>query len=130
MLSRYYDSMLKDVAFEAFDPIRIFDNIYSIPLTHKNDIAKSSSRVETNGDSMTLSLDIPGVKSKDLSVQVIGRDVKVSGKLRDAEFKQTYRISREYDLETIAAELEDGVLTLKFSKAPEIKSKMIDVKVK
>lgn len=131
MLSKYYDSMLNTSHRDFLDPFKLFDDIYSTTFLNHPSITKSSLyRVETNDDGMTLSLDVPGVKSKDLTVQVAGRDISVIGKLRGDEFKQLYRISKDYDPETIDALLEDGVLTLKICKAHESKSRTIEVKLK
>lgn len=131
MLAKYYDSMLNTSTRDLLDPFKIFDDIYSTTLSNHTNITKSSLyRVNTTEDGMTLSLDIPGVKSKDLSVQVTGRDVKVTGKLRGDEFKQLYRISKDYDPDTVDAQLEDGVLTLSFKKISSAVTKNIEVKVK
>ena len=109
MLTKYYDTMLKP--FDTLDALRMFDDIYTPSWGLKPRSSASSYRVNTTDTGLELSLDIPGVKSKDLSVQVTGRLLTVSGKVRGEDFKHTYRLSKDYDTDTVDATLEDGVLT-------------------
>ena len=116
---------------DVFDTLRLFDDLYSSTWTSRSkSLTASAYRTDITDDGLTLSIDLPGVKSKDLSVQVTGRDVKVSGKQRADDFKQTYRIAKEYDPDTASATLEDGVLSLTFKKTKGDETKTIDVKVK
>ena len=128
-MTKYYDSMLKTP--DIFDTLRLFDDLYGTSWTTRSKTSTAAAyRTEIVDDGLVLSIDLPGVKSKDLSVQVTGRDVKVSGKHRGEEFKQTYKIAKEYDPETVSATLEDGVLTLSFKKSVGNETKTIEVKVK
>lgn len=125
MLSRYNDSMLKP--FSTFDAFRLLDDLYA---PSRGARLSSSYRVSDVENGLELSLDLPGVKSKDLNVQITDRVINVSGKSRGDDFKHSYRLSKEYDPETVTASLEDGVLTLGFSKVKSPPSRTIDVKVK
>ena len=87
-------------------------------------------RVDQTSNDMTLSVDLPGVKSTDLNVQVEGQTIKISGKQRGQEVKQSFQLSKQYDPETAAATLEDGVLTIKFLRREESKPKVINVQIK
>ena len=127
MLAKYYDSMLKP--FDSFDTFRLFDDIYGPSWNLKTKSHASSCRVNTTDNGLELSLDLPGVKSKDLSVQVTGRLLTVSGKVRGEDFKHTYRLSKDYDTDTVDATLEDGVLTLKFDRAKD-DAKTVSIKIK
>lgn len=126
MFSRYHDLMLKP--FNSFDTFRLIDDLYGQTCNLKS--SSSSYRVDSTDDGLELSLDLPGVKGKDLNVQVTDRLITVNGKLRGEDFKHSYRISKDYDPETIDATMEDGVLSLKFAKTPRASPKVIDVKVK
>jgi HSP20 family protein len=87
--------------------------------------------IEITEKGLTISIDLPGVKRSDLDVQVVGQQLTVSGKARgNRTFKQSWAINREYDPTTVAAKLEDGVLTVSFEKREEAKSKAIKVEVK
>lgn len=128
MLTKYYDSMLKTNR-DIFDAFKLIDDLYAAPLD-RTSYSTSAYRVEADDDGLNLSIDLPGVKAADLSVQATGREVKVSGKVRGQEFTHYYRVSKEYDPETIDANLEDGVLTLRFNKAASHLPKKVEVKVK
>lgn len=128
MLTKYYDTMLKP--FDTLDALRMFDDIYTPSWGLKPRSSASSYRVNTTDTGLELSLDLPGVKSRDLSVQVSGRNVSISGKLRGEEFTHTYAVAKAYDVEAIDAALEDGVLTLKFDRVKEASVKTVEVKVK
>lgn len=122
MFSKYYDSMLKP---------DIFDTLFygmSIPRTKSH--FSSDARVETTESGLSLTVDVPGVKQKDLTVELSGRDVKVSGTARGEEFKYSYRISRDYDPDTLDALLEDGVLTLSFKRARTSDTRRVEVRTR
>lgn len=127
MLTKYYDTMLTK-PFDALDPFRLLDDVYGSSWNLKS--TSSSYRVNATDTGLELSTDLPGVKSKDLSVQVTGRTVTISGKLRGQDFKNSYRVSKDYDVETAAASLEDGVLTLTFEKAADAQPRTIEIDVK
>jgi HSP20 family molecular chaperone IbpA len=130
MLNKYYDSMLKTPTL--FDTLRTLEDLYSTPYTTRTRVHTSSSvyRTEEKDNELHLSVDLPGVKSKDLSVQATGRDIKVTGKLRGEEFKYSYVLSRDYDPETVTATHEDGVLTLTFGKTTVAKTRTIEIKTR
>lgn len=130
MLNIRYDSMLKNQAL--FDTLRNLDNLYSPTATSRSRLFTTTSvyRVEEKDNELHLSIDVPGVKPKEISVQVTGRDIKVSGKIRGEDFKYSYVLSKDYDPETISATHEDGVLTLTFGKTQESKTRTVEIKVK
>jgi len=128
MLTKYYDTMLTNTR-DLFDPFRMLDDAYFAPLNKRSTLS-SAYRVNKTETGLELSIDLPGLKSKDLSVQTSGRDVKISGKIRDEEFKYTYRLAKDYTTDVVDATLEDGVLTLAFQKAQQVSSKTVEVKVK
>ena len=129
MLNIRHDSMLKTPTL--FDTLRTLEDLYSTPTTRtKVYINSSVYRVEEKDNELHLSIDLPGVKSKDISVQVMGREIKVTGKLRGEDFKYSYALSRDYDPDTVAATHEDGVLTLTFGKTVTAKTKTVEIIVK
>jgi HSP20 family molecular chaperone IbpA len=118
-------------AADIFDTFRALDEFYWSPqLRSKTFSSRSSYRAEENEKGISLSIDLPGVKSTDVSVQINDRDVKVAGKLRGADFSYSYKLSHVYDPESSTATLEDGVLTLQFAKLSASKTKTIEIKVK
>lgn len=126
MLTKYYDSMIKTP--NLFDTLSIFDDLYGPGWSRPSDVIDSSCRVNPTDEGLELSFDLPGVKKADLSVQVTGNQVDISGKVRDRDFKRSYRISRTYDPDPVEAILEDGVLTLKFLRSPETRPRRIEIR--
>lgn len=127
MLTRYYDSILKP--FDVFGTFSLFDEPYHSLWNSKTRKIDSSYRVNSTEKGLALSLDLPGVKSKDLSVKLSGRTIVVTGKLRGEEFQYSYSLTKEYDTEGVEATFEDGVLTIFFKKS-ELSSKTIEIQVK
>jgi HSP20 family molecular chaperone IbpA len=129
MMNKYYDSMLK--SDNLFQTLRILDDICSPTLTTRQRYFTSTAaaKTEVKDNELHLSVDLPGVKSSDLSVQAEGRTIKIVGKRKGEEIKHAYTLSREYDPETTSAKLEDGVLNLTFSKSVS-STRKIEVKTK
>jgi len=127
MLIKYYDSTLKtqDIlnAFRLFD-----DSTSSLQASQVRGYCSSSYRTETTDRGLSLSIDLPGVKATDLTVQVVGNDVKVSGKVRGVDFDYAYRLNKEYDPDTAEAVLDCGVLTLLFQRSKRAVGRKIEVK--
>ena len=129
MLNIRYDSMLKTPTL--FDTLRTLEDLYSTPSARTRVYTNSSVyRTEEKDNELHLSIDLPGVKGKDITVQVTGREVRVTGKLRGDDFKYSYALSKDYDPETVAATHEDGVLTLAFAKLTTAKTKTVEIKIK
>jgi HSP20 family molecular chaperone IbpA len=129
MLNIRYDSSLKNPSL--FNTLRALDDLYSTTSSTRTRFCTSSEyRVEEKDNELHLSIDLPGVKAKELSVQTTGRDIKVTGKLRGDDFKYSYVLSKDYDPETISAIHEDGVLTLTFGKTSASKTRTVEIKVK
>lgn len=125
--------MLVSKSYDVFDTLRLFDDLYfgsNFSTRGFSSRLTSPYRIETSEKGLNLSIDLPGVKSNDLSVKMTGRELTVSGKVRDNEFKYSYRISKEYNPDSIDASLEDGVLTLTFNKNEEEKTKTVNVKIR
>jgi HSP20 family molecular chaperone IbpA len=128
MLNIRYDSSLKNPSL--FNTLRALDLYSTTSSTRTRFCTSSEYRVEEKDNELHLSIDLPGVKAKELSVQTTGRDIKVTGKLRGDDFKYSYVLSKDYDPETISAIHEDGVLTLTFGKTSASKARTVEIKVK
>lgn len=130
MLTRYYDSVLKNYYGDTLDSFKIFDKTFDEFYAQKTYHDKSSVyRVEIEEHRLTLSIDVPGVKPEDISCNVVDREVRVTGKCRGEEFKYLYTISRQYDTSSPEANLENGVLSLHFKKF-DAASKSVKINVK
>ena len=102
-----------------------------------------SFEVKETKEGYSFRADVPGVKESDLEVTVTGNRLTVSGK-REAEKEEKtdtyYTCERSYgeftrsftlpdgvDLNSVNAELHQGVLTLMIKKTPEAQPKKIAV---
>jgi HSP20 family molecular chaperone IbpA len=117
MLSRYYDSVFTPT-FDVFDAIKLF-----------NDVEKTSSHRRVDSvDSEGVKIELPGVKSTDVSITVEGRLLKVTGKSRHGkEFTYTYSLRSDVDDGAITAEMKDGLLSVSLPKKPESLPKKIEI---
>lgn len=85
---------------------------------------------------LNYSIDLPGVKEKDLSVLIENGYVKVEAKRSskgiNEEFSTKFKIPSFVETNSLEALLEDGVLTVSLKRIPEIKEtekpKQIEVK--
>lgn len=89
-------------------------------------------RVLQNGDTLQLSLDIPGVKPEEVVCEVENGSIRVSALRADTKVGnvQTHWVGHDYDVKTCEATAENGVLTVTIQKLKEKRVKRIVVKVK
>ncbi len=94
-----------------------------------------------NKDEFLLIVDLPGVSKEDLDVQIEPEHLLVEGKRRRPEgqkgserfwnvnYQRKFKIGKNIDFNNIEAKLgKDGKLLIHLPKAPEIKSRKINVK--
>lgn len=86
--------------------------------------------VVEHDDRAEVSLDVPGVKPEQVSVQAEGRTltVKVEREGRGS-FSRQYTIGPKYDISQVQARLELGVLTLILPKAAEAQPRQVPIMV-
>ena len=93
---------------------------------------------------VTVRVDLPGLTAEDVTVEVHGDLLTISGEIKAAEeregeryhvreryagaFKRSLRLGDTLDMENIAATFENGVLTLALPTRPEAQPKRIDVR--
>jgi HSP20 family molecular chaperone IbpA len=82
----------------------------------KNSTGSMAYDVQTDEKGMTLSMDLPGVKPADLKVESLAELVKIYGKQKGKDFAYEYPLNKIYNPKSGVAKLEDGVLTLSFSR--------------
>ena len=86
-------------------------------------------QVDSDDASITLSLDVPGLSKEQLTIGIEGRIVRIASK-DDAprSYKATYKLGSDVDAAQSEAKLENGVLTLKFTKvAPESRQTLLTI---
>jgi HSP20 family molecular chaperone IbpA/Icc-related predicted phosphoesterase len=97
--------------------------------------------IEEEDDSYVIEADLPGVKRDDVNIELVGRELTITGEIKERERKGvlrrqtrrtghfTYRVilPEEVDPEKIDAKLADGVLTVRVAKAQRAERRRIDV---
>lgn len=123
--------------FQEMAPFRPFDEKWAfVP----------AFEVKETKEAYVFKADVPGVKEKDIEVQMTGNRLTISGKREEEkrdEREQYYAYERTYgsfsrsftlpegvDGTKAMAEMKDGVLLLTLPKTPEAQPKKIEVKAK
>jgi HSP20 family protein len=111
-----------------------------LPTAPGADFAPSDVFTETD-DAFQIELDLPGVAKEDITIDVAGRRVTITGtrkeKERDGVLRRSTRVTGEfqYDLtlpasveaDKVEAHLKEGVLTVRLPKAQAQLSKRITI---
>ena len=100
--------------------------------------------VAENEREFLLSMDLPGVKSEDVHVELQDRDLCVMGERKEemeeegktfhrserryGEFRRVFPLPKTVDEEHIDATFKDGVLSIRVPKTEEAKPKHVEVK--
>jgi HSP20 family protein len=97
-----------------------------------------------DAEGIVLKADLPGVSRDRLSVQVDKDTLVIEGEaaiempgdmealyadLRTTQFRRSFTLSRELQVDRIDAQMQDGVLTLKVPKRAELQPRKIQIKV-
>src|SRR4051794_33148635 len=104
-----------DTAFERFmdDTFRGFGPLYDL---------------QDNGESWTLSMDVPGVAKEELQVSIEGRMVRIeTTQEAGRQVRARYELPEDVNAEASSASLENGVLTLKLAKAQPVQRRQIPI---
>ena len=93
-----------------------------------------------NDEGARILLELPGVKKENLTLEVKkgrlqvhgqvenpGQGDKLHGEYGVGNFRRSFEISEELDLDSAQAKLEDGILEIKLDKHPEAQPKAIKV---
>lgn len=91
-----------------------------------------------------LKAELPGVKKESLNITIEDNELEIRGTVEAAErdenelkyreftletYERKFKIGNDIDTESISANLEDGILTLKLAKREEVKPKKIKINV-
>ena len=101
--------------------------------------------VHEDKDQYTVSLELPGLKREDISVQIEDGDLVISGERKSetvsentevhrqerfyGKFTRTISLAADVKADQVKAAYKDGILTVSLPKAEEAKPKQIDVSV-
>ena len=141
----------KPVPAAVWDPLRVMRELMGwdpfreiSPLYPQSQAGYLPSfEVKETKDAYIFKADVPGVKESDLAVSATGNRLTVSGKREAEKHDQTdtyYTYERSYgsftrsftlpegvDMNSVHADLRDGVLTLSVRKTPEAQPKKIAI---
>jgi HSP20 family molecular chaperone IbpA len=94
-------------------------------------------------DGITLQADMPGVSRDGLNLRVEGPNLLVEGTIgivpeqqmsalyadvRSTQYRRSFVLGNELEIENIDANLKDGVLTVRIPKRPELRPRKIEVR--
>lgn len=97
------------------------------------------------GEELVAEAELPGLKSEDLDVSVVGSELTIKGERKSVgeegtsyhrrergtgTFTRVLRLAAEVDAENVQATLRDGVLTVRMPKAEAAKPRKINVQAK
>ncbi len=93
--------------------------------------------IEDDEEATTLTADLPGMTEDDLEITVTGNTLMVRGerKAKDGRyvrrgrwhgaFERQFQLADGYDLDDVAAQVANGVLTIRLAKTPKLKPRRI-----
>lgn len=100
--------------------------------------------VTENGDSYTVTAELPGLKKEDVTVELHEGTLTIRGEKRSEKeekgerrryversfgtFSRSFTLPSNADAEHIKAKFEDGVLSLRIRKLAEAKPRTVDIK--
>lgn len=103
--------------------------------------------VEEETDNFVVSIELPGISSKDVDLSIADNVLTIKGEKKRPEksekdgkhyrdefwygtFQRTVGLPKAVDPDRVSANMNDGVLTITLPKREEVKPKQITVKVK
>jgi len=96
------------------------------------------TRIHQDKDSYRLETDLPGVRKEDLKVNVESdtlhistvRKIGTGENVSELSYERHFRIPQDVESEKVAAELQDGVLSITLPKKEESKPRNLEIAVK
>lgn len=98
--------------------------------------------IEEQDDAYVLEADLPGVKREEVSVELVGNELTITGELKEKEragvlrrrarrtgrFEYRVRLPEQVDADKTEASMAEGVLTVRVPKAERAPRKKIEIK--
>jgi len=122
----------------------LFDDAFFAPVGAHAAVFSPAADLIENESEYGVRLEVPGIEAKDLSVEYVGDTLTIKGEKRCehedmgdgahrfesryGSFARTFRLDKPVDAEKIAAELKNGVLTVKLPKTEEARPRRIQVR--
>jgi len=124
MLTKYFNERDNSL----FDPFYLFSDCDWQRGTARLSSRKINYSVTSDEKSLTLTVDLPGVRKEDLHVEATGQHLSIKAKRGEEDYSTSYKIGKDYDTSQPDACLENGVLTLRFEKTKSSDTKTIQVR--
>jgi HSP20 family protein len=98
--------------------------------------------IEEQEDAYVIEAELPGVKREDVDIEVVGRELAITGEIKEKEhkgavrrrtrrtgrFEYRVRLPDQVDPSKIEASLDQGVLTIRVPKAERAQRQKIEIK--
>jgi HSP20 family protein len=98
--------------------------------------------IEEQDDAYVLEAELPGVKREDVNIEVFGRELAITGEIKERErkgavrrrtrrtgrFEYRVRLPDEVDASTIEASLDQGILSIRAPKSESAERRTIEIK--
>jgi HSP20 family protein len=130
-----------------WDPFREFEDLHSrldewLQSAFSGVAAWSPlADVSETADAYVVAVDLPGVKREDVTVELVGTTLAITGELKEREqtgwfrsrtrrrgrFEYRTTLPHEVDADRIEANLDDGVLTVRIPKSEAMKPRRIEI---
>lgn len=140
-IDRIFDEFARSFGF----PVARWDRLFA-PITRAAEWFKPSVEIAASDTEYTVNIELPGVSEKDVSVEVAGDTLRISGEKKqekEEKSKDYYRSERAYgaferiltlpedaNADGISAKFKNGVLTVTIPRKtpPQAETKRIEVK--
>jgi HSP20 family protein len=132
-----------------WDPLRELDDLYK-QVNHLLETGVGTdggsrwvplADIEETDDAYAIEMELPGVKQDDVDIEVNGRELTVSGEIKEkeragilrrrtrkvGEFSYSVTLPMEIDAENVNADLKEGVLTIRVPKSQRNKSRHVSI---
>jgi len=89
--------------------------------------AKSNYQFKQDGDEYVVSIDVPGIKKSELSINITKEEkdnlLSIKTQNKDRDYSQNFRVSNKFDEKSVKASLSEGVLKIKLKLKEEALTK-------
>jgi HSP20 family protein len=132
-----------------WDPFRELDELYE-RMNHLWDTGVGTdgadrwvplADIEETDDAYLVELELPGVKKDDVDIQMNGRELTVSGEVKEkervgilrrrtrkvGEFHYSVTLPGDIDGDNVSANLDDGVLSIRVPKSQQSQARRIPI---
>ena len=125
---RKEDDYLQDLIESMFGLNNIMHPLNNIPrYKPKKDRANSNVEVDSTGDEVNVTTDLPGVELEDINLEVDEYNILITAKngVRNYKFNRTFKFSLE--VSTAKATFKNGVLNISVDKVTKPDMKKVNI---